>query len=38
MSDVIEKMMQTIGFVEKPVYEDYVNTDKITRIKTLEII
>ncbi len=31
MSDFIEECIQKIGFVEKPVYEDYVQTDEETR-------
>lgn len=31
MSDFIEDCMQKIAFVEKPVYEDYVQTDEETR-------
>lgn len=38
MSDVIEKCMQQISFIEKPTYEDYVATDKHTRILANELI
>lgn len=31
MSDFIEECMQKIAFIEKPVYEDYVQTDEETR-------
>ncbi len=31
MSDVVEKCLQTITFIAKPSYEDYVATDKETR-------
>ncbi|MCL1938598.1 MAG: 1-deoxy-D-xylulose-5-phosphate reductoisomerase [Candidatus Azobacteroides sp.] len=31
MSDLIEKAMQTIPWIESPVYEDFVETDKATR-------
>ncbi|MDL2256905.1 1-deoxy-D-xylulose-5-phosphate reductoisomerase [Bacteroidales bacterium OttesenSCG-928-I14] len=37
MSEVIEKTMQTVDFIQKPTYDDYVLTDKIARIKALEI-
>jgi len=38
MSDVIEKVMQTAFFIEKPSYEDYVQTDAATREKTRELL
>lgn len=38
MSDVVEQCMSKIDFIKTPSYEDYVNTDKETRIKALEII
>lgn len=38
MSDVIEKCMQQVSFIEKPTYEDYVATDKLTRIMADELI
>ena len=38
MSDVIETSLAKIPLIESPVYEDYVETDKETRIKTLENI
>ena len=38
MSDVIEKCMQRVSFIEKPTYEDYVATDKLTRIMANELI
>lgn len=38
MSDIIEKCMQTIQFIENPGYEDYVLTDIETRKKTLNYI
>ncbi len=31
MSDVVEKCLQTIDFITKPSYDDYVATDKETR-------
>lgn len=31
MSDVVEKCLQTVSFVAKPSYEDYVESDKETR-------
>ena len=38
MSDVVEHCMQHISFLKNPSYEDYVLTDKETRIKALEYI
>ena len=38
MSDVVEQCMAEIDFIKTPSYEDYVNTDKLTRIKAKEII
>ena len=38
MSDVVEKCLADIPFVSSPTLEDYVNTDKETRIKAFEII
>ena len=38
MSDEIEKCMQQVSFIEKPTYEDYVATDKLTRIMANELI
>ena len=32
MSDVIEKCMEEIGFIEKPQLNDYLETDKHSRI------
>lgn len=31
MSDVVEKCLNTVAFIAKPSYEDYVETDKETR-------
>lgn len=38
MSDVIENCLQKLDFVQHPSLEDYINTDKETRIKALEFI
>lgn len=38
MSDLVEQCMSKIDFISAPTYEDYVNTDKETRIKALELI
>ncbi len=38
MSDIVEKCLQTIDFVAKPTYEDYVATDKETRNKAQELV
>lgn len=38
MSEVIEQCMQQITFVERPVLDDYLNTDKETRIFAKNLI
>ena len=38
ISDVIETCMSTLPFIPSPGYNDYVNTDKETRIRALEYI
>lgn len=38
MSDVVERCMAKMDYISNPCYEDYVNTDKKTRIKALELI
>jgi len=38
MAEVVEKCMETIPFTGHPTYEDYVETDRETRIKALELI
>ena len=38
MSDIVEKCLSKMDFVSKPSYEDYVNTDKETRVKAQELI
>ncbi|AFD06055.1 1-deoxy-D-xylulose-5-phosphate reductoisomerase [Solitalea canadensis] len=38
MSDIIAECMQKVTRVLKPVYEDYVETDKMARITALELI
>jgi len=38
MSNVVEHCMKNISFLKSPSYEDYVLTDKETRIKALEYI
>ncbi|HEX6225293.1 MAG TPA: 1-deoxy-D-xylulose-5-phosphate reductoisomerase [Chryseolinea sp.] len=36
MSAMVEQCLQKVDYVKTPTYEDYVNTDKETRIKALE--
>jgi len=36
--DIIEKSMQAIPLIKKPALSDYFETDKITRIKTNELL
>ncbi len=38
MSDVIEKNMSKVAFIEKPTYEDYVSTDAETRRIAAEMV
>ncbi len=38
MSDLIENCMNVISFVKNPTLEDYIETDKNTRAKALEMI
>jgi len=38
MSDIIESSMQQIGFIETPTLEDYLNTDRETRIFAQNLI
>jgi len=38
MPDVIEKMMSVMPYIQNPEYDDYVNTDKETRIRVLELV
>ncbi len=38
MSDIVEKCLEKMDFVKNPGYEDYVNTDKETRILAFELV
>jgi 1-deoxy-D-xylulose-5-phosphate reductoisomerase len=38
MSEVVERCMTKMTYIKNPSYEDYVQTDKETRIKALELI
>lgn len=38
ISDIIEQCLEKVDFVGKPVLEDFVNTDKETRIKARELV
>lgn len=38
MSDIVEQCLQKIAFIKSPSYEDFVNTDKETRIRAMELI
>jgi 1-deoxy-D-xylulose-5-phosphate reductoisomerase len=38
MADVVEQCLTKIDYVANPSYEDYVNTDRETRIRALEYI
>jgi 1-deoxy-D-xylulose-5-phosphate reductoisomerase len=38
MPEIVERCLEKMDFIEKPVFEDYVNTDKETRIRALELV
>ncbi len=38
MSEIIERCMGDMHYIASPYYEDYINTDKETRIKAQELI
>jgi 1-deoxy-D-xylulose-5-phosphate reductoisomerase len=38
MSDIVEKCLEKMHYIKSPVYDDYVNTDKETRIKAFELV
>ncbi|MFT6879381.1 MAG: 1-deoxy-D-xylulose-5-phosphate reductoisomerase [Arcticibacterium sp.] len=38
MSDLIETCMSNVNFVKKPTLDDYIETDKQTRAKALELL
>lgn len=38
MSDIVEQCLSKMDYIASPVLEDYVNTDKETRIKAKELI
>ena len=38
MSDIISECLDTLPYVASPTLEDYIDTDKETRIKALELI
>lgn len=38
MSDIVEKCLERMHYIKSPVYDDYVNTDKETRIKAFELV
>ncbi len=38
MSDLIEACMSNINFVKKPSIDDYIETDRQTRVKALELL
>ena len=38
MSEVVERCLTKMDYIASPAYEDYVNTDKETRIKAKELI
>lgn len=38
MSDVVERCLAKLPYIDSPAYEDYVHTDKETRIRAYEVI
>ncbi|MEO5979972.1 MAG: 1-deoxy-D-xylulose-5-phosphate reductoisomerase [Chryseolinea sp.] len=38
MSDIVEKCLEKMDYIKSPDYEDYVNTDKETRIRAFEFV
>jgi 1-deoxy-D-xylulose-5-phosphate reductoisomerase len=38
MSDIVEECLAKMDYITTPSYEDYVNTDKETRIKAFEMV
>jgi 1-deoxy-D-xylulose-5-phosphate reductoisomerase len=38
ISEVVENCLEKVDFIRNPSYEDYVQTDSVTRIRALEII
>jgi 1-deoxy-D-xylulose-5-phosphate reductoisomerase len=38
MSEIVEQCLEKITYIAHPTLEDYVQTDKLTRIKALELI
>lgn len=38
MSDIVEQCLSKMNYIANPAFEDYVNTDKETRIKAKELI
>ncbi|HEY0653104.1 MAG TPA: 1-deoxy-D-xylulose-5-phosphate reductoisomerase [Chryseosolibacter sp.] len=38
MSDIVEQCLAKIDYIKSPSYEDYVFTDKKTRLKALELV
>jgi 1-deoxy-D-xylulose-5-phosphate reductoisomerase len=38
MSDIVEQCLAKIHYIKSPSYEDYVNTDKETRLRAIELV
>jgi len=38
MSDVVEQCLAKMDYIANPVYEDYVMTDRVTRVRAMELI
>jgi 1-deoxy-D-xylulose-5-phosphate reductoisomerase len=38
MSEIVEECLKKVDYIKSPAYEDYVHTDKETRIRALELV
>ena len=38
ISDVIEECLVKVDYIREPILEDYIQTDRLTRIKAKEIV
>ncbi len=38
MSDIVEQCLSKMDYIKNPSYEDYVSTDRITRLKAMELV
>jgi 1-deoxy-D-xylulose-5-phosphate reductoisomerase len=38
MSEIVEQCLAKMAYIKTPSYEDYVNTDKETRLRAFELV